>query len=208
VLWLALGLAVVLHLSVLLLVALPESKPPVAPADQRTPPVITDWVIPPPEPERPRPPQQPRAERMLPVPDPDPERPEPIRERVRDDIQFAPPSDVPIVYGDPDPPPPEGPYELTTAAIVPPELIGGTKVHPRFPELARAARLSGRVILRAVIGADGSVGEIEVLDCSKPGLGFEEAAAEAVARWRYEPATLRGRPVPVYLVVQIRFTLR
>ena len=31
---------------------------------------------------------------------------------------------------------------------------------------------------------------------------------EAIARWRYKPATLEGRPVPVYLTVTVTYSLR
>jgi protein TonB len=207
VLWLALGVAVTLHLSVLLFVALPDLPSPVAPEPPSTPPNLTEWVIPPPEPERRRPPDDHRPERLLPAPDPDPERPEPIREAVHEEIEFDPPEDLPYEVGTPVAPPPATPFDLTHAEIVPPELILDSRVEPDFPELARVARHSGRVILRAVIDKEGSVVEIEMVDCTRPGFGFEEAATEAVRQWRYRPATLRGRPVPVYLVVLIEFKL-
>jgi hypothetical protein len=38
------------------------------------------------------------------------------------------------------------------------------------------------------------VGEIEVLRCLQPALGFEEAAIHAVAQWRYHPAPTTGSP--------------
>ena len=87
-------------------------------------------------------------------------------------------------------------------------LIEETKEPPVYPELARVARLEGRVTLLAVILADGSVAEIEVLDCSEPGVGFEEASIEAVRQWRYEPATQRGVAVDVYFTIRVHFSLR
>lgn len=207
VLWLALAAAVALHLSVLLFVALPELPSPIAPEPARTPTDLTKWKIPPPEPERPRPPDQRRPERMLPVPDPDPERPEPIREVAREEIEYTPPVDLPLEIGTPPPPPPATPFDLTHAEIVPPELIMDSKVEPDFPELARVVRQSGRVVLRAVIDEDGAVDEIEVVECNQPSFGFEEAAIEAVQQWRYRPATLRDRPVAVYFVVLVEFKL-
>jgi protein TonB len=207
VLWLALAAAVALHLSVLLLVALPELPPPVAPKAPTTPTKITALEIPPPRPERPRPPDRPPNERMLPVPDPDPERPEPIREAARDEIVYEPPPDLPYEIGTPEAPPPARPFDLTHAEIVPPELILDSKVDPHFPELARVARFSGRVVLQAVIDENGAVDEIEVIDCNRPGFGFDDAAIEAVQQWRYEPATLRGRPVAVYFIVLVEFKL-
>lgn len=40
------------------------------------------------------------------------------------------------------------------------------------------------------------------------GFGLDEAAIEAVRCWTFEPATLRGRPVPVYVHLTARFELR
>lgn len=207
VLWLALAAAVALHLSVLLFVALPELPSPIPPKATTTPTKITIMDIPPPEPERLRPPDPPRNERMMPVPDPDPERPEPIREAAREEIEYTPLVDLPDVIGTPPTPPPATPFDLTHTEIVPPELIMDSKIEPRFPELARITRVPGRVVLRAVIDEDGVVDEIEIVDCNQPSLGFEEAAIEAVEQWRYRPATLRGRPVAVYFVVLVEFKL-
>jgi TonB family protein len=38
-------------------------------------------------------------------------------------------------------------------------------------------------------------------------LGLDRQALEAVGRWRFEPATLRGRPVQVLYNLQIHFRL-
>jgi outer membrane biosynthesis protein TonB len=51
------------------------------------------------------------------------------------------------------------------------------------------------------------VGEIEVLRCLQPALGFEEAAIHAVAKWRYHPATHNGKPVSVYFTILVEFSL-
>ena len=63
------------------------------------------------------------------------------------------------------------------------------------------------MILQAIIHADGSVGELEVLRCNRPSMGFEESAIFAVSQWRYSPATQNGRPVEVYFTVFVEFKL-
>jgi protein TonB len=88
-----------------------------------------------------------------------------------------------------------------------PVLIPASKVEPDYPEVARQARLDGRVILEAVVEPDGTVGEINVLRCTRPYVGFEESAIRAVKQWRYEPATQNGRPVAVYFTVLVEFQL-
>ena len=89
-------------------------------------------------------------------------------------------------------------------AISTPVLV--QKVAPVYPSLARLGRVSGRVTLRAVIAADGTVREVVVLASASPLL--DAAAIEAVSGWRYRPALWDGRPVAVYLTVAVDFELR
>ncbi len=84
----------------------------------------------------------------------------------------------------------------------PPVLV--TRVDPRFPEAARRLNLSGEVVLRIVVEANGTVGRIEVVS---PGpAGMTEAAGDAVRRWTYRPGRVAGQPVAVWKVVRIRFS--
>lgn len=80
------------------------------------------------------------------------------------------------------------------------------RVEPDYPEAARRARLEGTVFLEAIITAAGAVEDIRLLRPVNPLL--DQAAERAVARWRYRPATLNGRPVRVYLTVTVDFRLR
>jgi protein TonB len=76
---------------------------------------------------------------------------------------------------------------------------------PRYPDLARQVRLEGEVSIECVIDHRGSVEGARVV--SGPAL-LHQAALEAVTRWRYAPTRLNGEPVPVRLVVTVRFELR
>jgi len=60
--------------------------------------------------------------------------------------------------------------------------------------------------LRATIGPDGRVTDVVVL--RNPHRALAKAAMEALRRWRYKPATYRGRYVPVYFTVKMSFDLR
>ena len=81
------------------------------------------------------------------------------------------------------------------------------KVRPVFPELARVARIEGRVVIQVLVSQDGAVTDLEVLECNRPGLGFEESALLAVEQWRYLPAMKDGEPVAVYFTVRVDFEL-
>ena len=78
------------------------------------------------------------------------------------------------------------------------------KVNPTYPPLARQARISGTVVLRAVISKDGSIENLSLVS-GHPMLA--PAAIEAVKQWKYKPYLLNGEPVEVDTEIQVNFTL-
>jgi len=78
------------------------------------------------------------------------------------------------------------------------------KTAPLYPPIAKAARVSGTVVLEATISETGSVENLRVI--SGPAM-LQEAALEAVRTWRYRPYLLNGRPVEVLTTVNVIFTL-
>jgi TonB family protein len=97
------------------------------------------------------------------------------------------------------------PYLAGVGGVTTPVLLHDTVA--TLPEIARRAGIEGNVILQAVIRSDGTVGETEILRCSRPNLGFEEQAVAAVRQWRYAPATRDGQPVDAWLTVRVDFRL-
>jgi TonB family protein len=86
-----------------------------------------------------------------------------------------------------------------------PEKLAHTE--PGYPEQARVRRQSGRVLLQVSVDARGQVGALHVLQVKPPGFGFEEAALDAVRRWRYSPArTAEGQAVDHPLTVFVEFS--
>jgi protein TonB len=77
-------------------------------------------------------------------------------------------------------------------------------VAPEYPDLAMKARVTGIVIVEALIGPDGRVGSATVLR-GVPLL--DEAALNAVRQWVYTPTLLNGIPVPVIMTITLRFNL-
>jgi TonB family protein len=63
--------------------------------------------------------------------------------------------------------------------------------------------VQGTVTLYAVIDSAGSVGDIRVL--SSPDARLDQYAADALARWKFFPATKDGTPVSLEAVVMIPF---
>ncbi|HLY57373.1 MAG TPA: TonB family protein [Stellaceae bacterium] len=91
-------------------------------------------------------------------------------------------------------------------AISRPQIIPGTKVEPRYTELARQAHLQGIVVLRAVIDERGNVVGIELR--KRLQFGLDEEAVKAVSQWKFTPALLNGRPVKVFFDLSVIFEVR
>jgi TonB family protein len=78
------------------------------------------------------------------------------------------------------------------------------KVQPEYPALARIAHVSGTVRLRAIIGTDGRIRELQVIS----GNSFLLASAVAAVRgWRYRPTLLNGQAVEVETLITVNFVL-
>lgn len=92
---------------------------------------------------------------------------------------------------------------LVGRGVSSPKLI--SKVEPRYPAQARRARYAGTVVLKVVVGADGHVGEAEVI--TPLGLGLDEEAIEAVKLWTFKPGEKNGEPVPVVANIEVNFHL-
>jgi protein TonB len=76
---------------------------------------------------------------------------------------------------------------------------------PEFSEEARKAKYQGSVILSAIIGSDGRPRDLRVVRSS--GMGLDEKATEAAARWRFEPAHMGNQPVAVQVNIEVVFRL-
>jgi TonB family protein len=88
-------------------------------------------------------------------------------------------------------------------AIVRPAKISGPA--PRYTEQARKAHIQGKVVLQVTIDAEGRV--VNVRPLQELDGGLTEAAMAAAADWKFEPATLDGRPVSVYYNLTVNFRL-
>src|SRR5690242_20443611 len=86
-------------------------------------------------------------------------------------------------------------------------VIAGLKIsgtNPTYPPIARAARISGTVVLQATISKQGTIENLHVI--SGPPM-LTQSALEAVKTWRYKPYDLNGEPVEVETTVNVVFNL-
>lgn len=75
---------------------------------------------------------------------------------------------------------------------------------PRYPSEAIAAGISGKVVLRVLVGVDGSVKDV-VVEQSEPAGVFDAVTIDAARQWRFSPAIRDGAPAESWLRVPVNF---
>ncbi len=155
-------------------------------------------------------------ERHLPAP---PQTFEPPPETLRDrplprplqwtDAMLRPlrPEPEPPTQQPPEKPPEEPPPSPPPAPLVEARIVAGQNPSPHYPRAARDLELEGVVRLRAHIAGDGGVTRVEVLQSSGHAL-LDQAATEALERWRFEPARRGALPVDSTFDQEFEFRLR
>jgi len=78
------------------------------------------------------------------------------------------------------------------------------KTIPIYPPIAKAARVSGTVVLQATISKSGTIENLRVI--GGPAM-LQQAAMDAVRQWRYKPYLLNNDPVEVETTVNVIFSL-
>jgi TonB family protein len=84
-------------------------------------------------------------------------------------------------------------------------VIDGNKIYdvaPVYPPEARRRHIQGEVQLRATIGRDGLIHNLEAISGPEE---LRQAAMGAVQQWRYRPYLLKGEAVEVSTIVTVRF---
>jgi len=75
-----------------------------------------------------------------------------------------------------------------------------------YPYKARQRNIEGYVKVKFLVRADGTVGEMSVLEAQPKGL-FDSAVLKAAPQWRFQPGVIDGQAVPSWVITTIRFTL-
>jgi TonB family protein len=76
-------------------------------------------------------------------------------------------------------------------------------VDPRYPPDLKQEGIQGTVVLFAVIGRDGSVSKIRVVQSLDPVL--DHNAKVAFSEWKFEPALLDNQPIALQVIVTVPF---
>ena len=197
----------------------PPSLPePPAPTPPKPPPPAPPPPVPPPpkpKPPKPKPPKKQPAPKPAPVPAPLPVAdasptamsvPPAPAENVQPDPEPAPP---PASSGPPGPP---GPPSGTSGSGEPHVTLPSSKAsylnnpRPQYPPMSKRLGETGTVMLKVLVGADGTAKDVLIHKSS----GFERldvAALEAVRKWRFVPGTRLGVPEDMWFNVPVKWVL-
>jgi len=77
---------------------------------------------------------------------------------------------------------------------------------PNYPSISRRLGEEGLVLLNVQVTADGAAGSVE-LQTGSGSSRLDQAALEAVKKWRFTPAKRGDRAVSASVVVPVRFSL-
>ena len=78
---------------------------------------------------------------------------------------------------------------------------------PTYPLLSRRLREEGKVFLRVLVESDGRPTRIEI-KTSSGSARLDQAAEQAVWRWKFIPAKRGNEAVSAWVVVPISFNLK
>jgi len=87
-------------------------------------------------------------------------------------------------------------------AVKSPAIVN--RVEPAYPESARAAHISGIVIMQLEIDEQGNVADARVV---KDIPDLRRSALDAVMQWKFAPAMLDGKPVRALFSLTVNFKL-
>ncbi|WP_225889005.1 M56 family metallopeptidase [Myxococcus xanthus] len=99
------------------------------------------------------------------------------------------------------------PVKTLRPGITPPRFLSGERIH--LPSIVYGIQShfggfpKGSVVARCIITTQGSVTDCQPIQGLR---GLEEGVIRTLSTWRYEPATLNGKPVAVRYVFDVWFT--
>jgi protein TonB len=83
---------------------------------------------------------------------------------------------------------------------------GGYQVRPTYPAAPRRLGIQGTTMLRVHVLADGRIGDV-LVERSAGHPDLDQAATDAVRRWRFEPARRGDDAVAMWVLLPVEFRL-
>ena len=97
------------------------------------------------------------------------------------------------------------PPELFIPVEVFPQAIASCCKAPEYPELARMAGVSAKVVARVFVDPTGAVRKWDILQVNPAKLGFEDEVIKVLPTWCFKPALQQGRAVGVWVSIPFNF---
>jgi TonB family protein len=119
--------------------------------------------------------------------------------------EASPKPDNPKLYGPPPPPKIVDGERIYTSREVDERLKILKKPDPDYTDQAERNRTRGLILLRAILSADGTVKNIQVLNGLPDGL--TEKSIEAARRIKFKPAMKDGKAVSTWVYLEYRFDI-
>ena len=96
------------------------------------------------------------------------------------------------------------------ARVVGDGVIGPTPtrmVQPAYTSEAMRAKVQGAVTLEAIVKADGTVGDVRVVQSLDRSFGLDQRAIEAAKQWLFRAGTFQGKPTDVIVRIILEFRI-
>ena len=120
-----------------------------------------------------------------------------VQQQVKEEVQEAEPEQQPFIVVEEMPEFPGGTVELQKWLME----------HTQYPEIAKENNIQGKVIVRFCVTPKGGVSQVSVLKGVDPELD-KEAMRVVTTLPPFKPGKQGGKPVPVWYMVPIAFTLK
>jgi len=78
--------------------------------------------------------------------------------------------------------------------------------YPNYPDEAKKKQLEDQVVVRYVIGKNGRVIDVQIIDHAKEPM-FDQATVDAIRKWRFRPMIKDGKPIEVVHELAVNFEL-
>jgi TonB family protein len=87
----------------------------------------------------------------------------------------------------------------------PPSVV--KRVDPVYPAIAKRMKAGGTVTINALITESGNVIKTEIIRGIKGAFGFNQESQRVVGQWKFNPASVKGVKVKVWMPVSVEFKI-
>lgn len=95
--------------------------------------------------------------------------------------------------------------DFVDAELVDTPPVVQKQVAPQATRIAIQGHVSGTVLLRVLVDANGAPEKVDVVRDTAPKVGLGDASKAALEQWRWKPATKDGHKVKTWIALQVPF---